>query len=76
MKKFSKILVFALALVMLFGTVQVFAFEPYDTYTYSIDGNPMKSPTAYRAEDVYDSLKMGLVEISPNTPTSALQAIS
>lgn len=68
MKKFSKILVFALVLVMLFGTVQVFAFEPYDTYTYSIDGKPMKSPTAYRAEDVYDALKMELIEVSPNVP--------
>ena len=68
MKKFSKILIFALVLVMLFGTVQAFAFQSYETYTYSIDGEPLKSPTAYRAEDVVDSLKMNLGKLTPDMP--------
>ena len=41
MKKLTKILVFALVLVMIFGTVYSSAYEPYDTYTYSIDGIPI-----------------------------------
>ncbi|MBQ3016103.1 MAG: YIP1 family protein [Clostridia bacterium] len=45
--KLSKILILSLILVMVFGTVYASAFESYDTYTYSIDGEPLKSPTAY-----------------------------
>ncbi len=69
MKKLTKVLIIALIAVMLFGTVQAFAFEPYDTYTYSIDGKPLKSPPAYRADSVVDSLGMSLSEISPNLPS-------
>ena len=45
--RISKILILSLVLVMLFGTVYAYAFESYDTYTYSIDGQPLKSPPAY-----------------------------
>ena len=45
--KISKILVLSLVLVMLFGTIYASAFESYDTYTYSISGEPLKSPPAY-----------------------------
>ena len=45
--KISKILVLSLVLVMLFGTIYASAFESYDTYTYSIGGEPLKSPPAY-----------------------------
>ena len=68
MKKLTKILVFALVLVMIFGTVHSSAYEPYDTYTYSIDGVPMKSPTAYSAEAVYDTIAMGIEKLDPTTP--------
>ena len=68
MKKITKILVFALVAVMLFGAVGASAFEPYETYTYSIDGKAMKSPPAYRAEDVLDALDMNLGAITPDTP--------
>lgn len=68
MKKFSKIILLALISVMIFGALRVSAFEPYDTYTYSIDGDPLRSPTAYRAEYVVDSLAMGLERLTPNAP--------
>lgn len=64
MKKLSKILIFALIAVMLFGAIQISALEPYDTYTYSIDGEPLKSPKAYGADAVVDALKMGLGNVS------------
>ena len=68
MKKISLILLLTLLCGAIFGATQVSAFEPYDTYTYSIDGAPLKSPTAYRAEDVVDALKMDLAAISPEKP--------
>ena len=60
--KLSKIILFALTLALLFGAIPVSAFESYDTYTYSIDGEPLKSPAAYTPDFVtYDSSKMGLL---------------
>ncbi len=48
--------------VLLFGSVNAFAFESYETYTYSIDGEPLKSPQAYTPDfTTYDSEAMGLV---------------
>ncbi len=69
MKKITKILIFALALVLLFGTVSAFAVEPYDTYTYSIDGDPLRSPSAYSATASIDALAMGLGNVAPDNPT-------
>ena len=60
-KKLAKILVLSLVFIMLFGTVYSSAFESYDTYTYSIDGEPLKSPTAYAANTTLSSSDMGLV---------------
>ena len=68
MKKISLVLLLTLLCGAIFGVTQVSAFEPYDTYTYSIDGEPLQSPTAYRAEDVVDALKMDLAAISPEKP--------
>ena len=68
MRKITKVLILALVAVMLFGTVQAFAFESYDTYTYSIDGEPLKSPPAYRAAEVVDSLGMNLSAVTPDIP--------
>ncbi len=60
--KFTKIILFALALVMVFGTIWPSAFESYDTYTYSIDGEPLRSPAAYTpSPTTYDSGSMGLL---------------
>ena len=61
MKKriFNAILLVLIA-VLLFSGVTASAYESYETYTYSIDGEPLKSPTAYSAETVVNSAKMGL----------------
>lgn len=61
-KTIVKVILLALTLVLIFGSVNVFAFNAYDTYTYSIDGEPLKSPTAYEALDSFDSLSIDLVK--------------
>ena len=59
--KITKVLLLALTLVMLFGTVTSMAYEPYETYTYSIDGLPLASPHAYTpGVETYGSSDMGL----------------
>ena len=60
--KLVKILLLALILVMVFGTVYTAAYESYDTYTYSIDGEPLLSPTAYSANMVLSSSELGLIQ--------------
>ena len=60
--KLTKIILLSLVLVMIFGTVYASAFTSYDTYTYSIDGEPLKSPSAYQPSDTITSKKMGLTE--------------
>ena len=46
MKKLNRILLLALALIMLLPSV-ISATVPYSTYTYSIDGEVLDSPDAY-----------------------------
>ena len=58
MKRITKILVLALVFIMLFGTISSFASDPYDTYTYSIDGEPMASPPAYSAMEDFEVADM------------------
>lgn len=55
-----KALLLALVLLTVLGSVSVAAFEPYDTYTYSIDGEALKSPTAYSVYNSYVSADMGI----------------
>ena len=60
--RITKVILFALIAVLLFGTVSPLAYESYDTYTYSIDGEPLKSPAAYTpAPMTYNSYSMGLL---------------
>ena len=59
MKKITKILVFALVLITLMA-VPVGAFNSYQTYTYSIDGNPLYSPDAYIPVATYKYSNMDL----------------
>ena len=60
--KLTKVLLFALIGVLLFGTIAPSAYESYDTYTYSIDGEPLASPHAYTPDvETYDSHTMGLL---------------
>ena len=61
--RISKIIVLALAFVLIFGTVSSFAYESYDTYTYSIDGLPLYSPMAYSADDSFTMQDIGLKEL-------------
>ena len=67
MKKLSKIILLALVAILAFGAVSAYASEPYVTYTYSIDGNPLKSPTAYRADSVVDAVSMNIGKFSDVT---------
>ena len=61
MKKSSKILVAVLCLLMLLTSIPVFAASaPYETYTYSMKGNPMASPHAYVPERTVSNFDMGL----------------
>lgn len=46
-KKLLSLLVLVLVFVMLFGSFAASAKEPYQTYTYSSDGEPLYSPAAY-----------------------------
>ena len=60
-RRLVQVVVFALLAVLLFGTVYSSAFTSYETYTYSIDGEPLLSPEAYSAVDSYDSSDIKLV---------------
>ena len=71
MKKISKILLVALIVVLTLA-VPASAAQAYITYTYSIDGVPLESPMAYKADSVWDALDMDLSEISPETPNFKL----
>ena len=49
-------------MLILFGSISSVAYESYDTYTYSIDGEPLPSPHAYTPDvEAYDSTSMGLL---------------
>ena len=61
MKKSVRILVLAFVLIMLLS-VPVGAFNSYQSYTYSIDGDPLLSPDAYIPVAQYDSYDMFLPE--------------
>ena len=61
MKRSSKILVAVLCLLMLLTSIPVFAASaPYETYTYSMKGDPMASPHAYVPERTVSDFDMGL----------------
>ena len=62
--KITKILAFALLVIVVIGTVTASASESYNTYTYSIDGQPLDSPAAYTTsqQEVYNSTDMGLTK--------------
>ena len=60
MKRITKILIFAVIAIMLFGSVCVSGFDAYETYTYSIDGVPMMSPHAYTASASFSFEQMNV----------------
>ena len=62
--RITKVILLALVFVLLLGGVSAFAYESYDTYTYSIDGEPLASPHAYTPDgETYDSHSMGLFAV-------------
>lgn len=73
--KTTKILVLSLMLIMLFGTITASAFNSYDTYTYSIDGEPLKSPPAYNPYDELTAEDMSISKIA-NGGSETLGAVS
>ena len=62
MKKFSKILCtfFAVLMVVSCACVVAGASSAYQTYPYSVDGDPLYSPDAYTAVKAVNSVDMGL----------------
>lgn len=73
MKKIARIIAFMFVLVLLFST-SALAVTPYDTYTYSIDGEVLKSPDAYVTDGVapIDSIAIGIDKLGGvklNNPT-------
>lgn len=66
MKKFTRILLLSLALIMALAPI-VGAVEPYKTYTYAKDGTPRISPTVYTPITNVDSEYMGILDLeAPN----------
>ena len=61
--RFAKVIILALVLILTLGSLGVFAYEPYETYTYSIDGFALKSPTAYSAKDVLTDVDLKINRI-------------
>ena len=60
--KIVKILLLTVVAIMLFGAVTASAYESYETYTYSIDGEPLPSPHAYTPDvQPYDTRTMNLL---------------
>ena len=60
--KVVKILLLSLICVLIFGSIAPTAYESYDTYTYSIDGEALPSPHAYTPDvETYNSQSMGLI---------------
>ena len=62
MKRIVKVLILSMVLVLIFGTVTASAFSSYDTYTYSIDGEPLKSPAAYSPDLSLDSYDINIIQ--------------
>ena len=61
-KKITTVVLLLLVLMMVIPALGISASEPYQTYTYSIDGYALYSPTAYAPVMTVDSNYMGLLE--------------
>ncbi len=59
MKKLISVFLILFAFLMVLS-IPAEAAKSYQTYTYSIDGEPLYSPDAYNAEKTINSLDMGL----------------
>ena len=74
--KFMKILVFCLVLVLVFGTFGSSAYETYNTYTYSIDGKALESPTAFSANAPIDSYGLGIEQYNIENGVSGSEQVN
>ena len=74
--RITKVILLTLVFVLLLGGINAFAYESYDTYTYSIDGLPLMSPTAYSADDSFDSYTIGLMEMTGKELSEASDLIA
>ena len=74
--KFMKILVFSLVLVLVFGTFGSSAYETYNTYTYSIDGKALGSPTAFSANAPIDSYGLGIEQYNIENGVSGSEQVN
>ncbi len=61
--KISAFLLLLLAFATIFGSISVSAAEPYQTYTYSIDGRVLYSPAAYAPALSRDSTQMKIPKV-------------
>jgi len=64
MKKFRTILLLAICLLFVLSPV-VSAAQPYQTYTYSMNKDPLRSPDVYSPDKVIDAKYMGLADFYP-----------
>lgn len=64
MKKLRTIILISLCLLFALSPV-VTAAQPYHTYTYSMDKDPLRSPDVYSPDKVIDAVYMGLNEYYP-----------
>ena len=76
-KNFCKVFLLLICVITLLTSIPVTssASEPYQTYTYSIDGEALYSPAAYSPVMTVDSKYMGLLEdggIPMDDPTDLL----
>ena len=60
MKKFISVLCLLFVLLMMVTVIPVGAEKPYQTYTYSIDGEALYSPNAYEPLNSYEPAEVGL----------------
>ena len=67
-KKILTLLLLMMAFVMVLGAFSAFAAEPYQTYTYSMDGYALYSPAAYSPVRTIGYKEIGLAE-GFSTPT-------
>ena len=62
MKNLKRILLLAVCVLMIAGSIPVGAIIPYSSYTYDIDGNYVESPHAYVPYETISSASLGLEE--------------
>lgn len=60
MKMLKRMLLLAVCMLMIFGSIPAQAIIPYATYTYDIEGNYVESPHAYVPYEVVTATSLGM----------------